>query len=106
MTTSSLAVDAGDRYLLCSDGLNGQAPDADIEAVLGESAGSAAAADELVHRANRAGGVDNVSVIVVDVSRSRRPSPGTRDDRPRTPRPPGARRPSRLRFSASSRWRC
>ena len=64
VTTSSLAVDAGDRYLLCSDGLSGQVPDADIEAVLGEVADPAAAAAELVRRANRAGGVDNVSVIV------------------------------------------
>ena len=78
MTTTELSVEAGDRYLLCSDGLSGQVPDAAIERILGEIADPGAAADELVRRANLAGGVDNVTVVVVDVAPrpAGRPPPG------------------------------
>jgi protein phosphatase len=67
VTTTALSIDAGDRYLLCSDGLSGQVSDAAIDRILGEIADPGAAADELVRRANLAGGVDNVTVVVVDV---------------------------------------
>jgi len=72
VTTTELSAEAGDRYLLCSDGLSGQVTDTAIEGILGEFADPGAAADELVRRANLAGGVDNVTVVVVDVS-----APGT-----------------------------
>ncbi len=60
---------AGDRLLLCTDGLHGQVDDAAIAAVLAAAATPADAADRLVGLANRAGGDDNVTVIVIDVDR-------------------------------------
>lgn len=58
----------GDRLLLCSDGLTTMLPDAEIAALLsrGDPASAAAA---LVAEANRAGGADNISVVVVDLPR-------------------------------------
>jgi protein phosphatase len=59
-------VQPGDRFLLCSDGLSGQVADREIAAILTRDGDPGLAADELVERANAAGGVDNVTVIVVD----------------------------------------
>jgi serine/threonine protein phosphatase PrpC len=58
---------AGDRYLLCSDGLFNEVPEPEIVAVLGRLDDPAEAADELVRMAVEAGGRDNVTVVVVDV---------------------------------------
>ncbi len=57
----------GDRFLLCSDGLVDEVRDDEIVAVLQTVTDPQAAADELVALANRQGGRDNISVIVVDV---------------------------------------
>jgi serine/threonine protein phosphatase PrpC len=57
----------GDRYLLCSDGLFNEVPEARIAAVLRRIAHPAEAADELVRLALEGGGRDNVTVVVVDV---------------------------------------
>ncbi|MFG2883218.1 MerR family transcriptional regulator [Streptomyces sp. NPDC048297] len=55
---------AGDRYLLCSDGLTGVVPDERIKELLsGEDAVHA-----LIDEANAAGGPDNVSCVVADVT--------------------------------------
>jgi len=54
-----------DRLLLCSDGLNEMVDDDDIANVLGGPAVDDVAW-ALVEKANAAGGVDNVTVIVVD----------------------------------------
>lgn len=62
-----LAPTVGDRYLLCSDGLTNELDDDAIAAVLVGTADPQVAADELVARANAAGGRDNVTVVVVDV---------------------------------------
>jgi len=59
-------VRAGDRLLLCTDGLSDLVDDASIAAVLGE--GSAAdAVPALVERALAAGGRDNITCVVLDV---------------------------------------
>ncbi len=58
---------AGDRYLLCSDGLNNELSDAEIEEILDETADPQEAATALVEAACAAGGRDNVTVVVVDV---------------------------------------
>jgi PPM family protein phosphatase len=55
----------GDMVLLCSDGLTRELSDAQIAAVLGERRNPEAAAAELVELAKRAGGGDNVTVIVL-----------------------------------------
>ncbi len=59
---------AGDRILLCSDGLTDMLDDARIAAILHESTDPADAADSLVAAANEAGGIDNITVVVVDVA--------------------------------------
>jgi PPM family protein phosphatase len=61
-----LPVIAGDRYLLCSDGLFGELPDEEILPLLA-AADPQRAATTLVSAADDAGGHDNTTVIVVDV---------------------------------------
>jgi len=56
----------GDRLLLCSDGLTEMVPDNVIAKALGDGAPEEVAW-ELVELANDAGGVDNISVVVLDV---------------------------------------
>ncbi len=57
----------GDRYLLCSDGLTDMVTDAEIAEVLASIEGASTAAEVLVQRALDYGGVDNVTVLIVDV---------------------------------------
>ncbi len=57
----------GDRYLLCSDGLTDLVPDEEIFEILAAWPGAPNAAAELVRRALEYGGIDNVTVVVVDV---------------------------------------
>jgi protein phosphatase len=56
----------GDRYLLCSDGLSGVVSDETIAATMREYADPHQCADRLVQLALRAGGPDNITVIVAD----------------------------------------
>jgi PPM family protein phosphatase len=58
---------AGDRYLLCSDGLPREVKDELIASLLRRLADPAEAARELVEEAKRRGGNDNITVFVVDV---------------------------------------
>lgn len=62
-----LDLSAGDRILLCSDGLTEMVSDAHISKTLSDGS-----PDEVVWRlvemANDAGGVDNISVVIVDVT--------------------------------------
>jgi serine/threonine protein phosphatase PrpC len=57
----------GDRLLLCSDGLTGMLTEEQIQAILESTRAPQEAADRLVIAANRAGGVDNITVVVLDV---------------------------------------
>lgn len=57
----------GDRLLLCSDGLTGMLPDDRIATILREEPDPQAAVARLVAEANAAGGVDNVTVVLVDL---------------------------------------
>lgn len=57
----------GDRYLICSDGLFGEVADAEIHQVLSDTESPQAAADDLIVRANEAGGRDNITVVIVDI---------------------------------------
>jgi protein phosphatase len=58
-------VEPGDRYLLCTDGLNSMIDDGAIKEGLSEQAPDAAAW-KLVDMANAGGGQDNITVIVAD----------------------------------------
>ena len=55
---------AGDRVLLCSDGLSGELSDAEIAAILSAEAEPQAACERLVAEAEAHGGRDNITVIV------------------------------------------
>lgn len=57
----------GDRLLLCSDGLTGMVTEAQIQAILEASVSPQEASDRLIKAANRAGGVDNITVVVLEV---------------------------------------
>ena len=60
-----LSLEDGDRLLLCSDGLTEMVSDHDIGNTLG-SGTAEEVAWELVDLANEAGGVDNITVVVID----------------------------------------
>lgn len=61
------ALRPGDRYLLASDGLTGMLEDQDLEAALSGDQPPQAIVDELVAEANRRGGLDNITVIVIRI---------------------------------------
>lgn len=58
---------AGDRLLLCSDGLTGCVSGADIAATLRDVADPDDAARKLIELANAGGGDDNITAVIVDV---------------------------------------
>lgn len=59
---------AGDRLLLCTDGLSGMLTDDFIADILLTEPDPGEAATRLVEAANRAGGYDNITVVVVDIT--------------------------------------
>lgn len=65
---TSVDLEPGDRLLLCSDGLSSMVDDASITRALREQGDPQRAADRLVELANEAGGDDNITVVVVDVT--------------------------------------
>lgn len=58
---------AGDRYLLCSDGLSGVVSEDTIRDTLASEASTEVAVDKLVELALKGGGPDNITAIVADV---------------------------------------
>ena len=58
---------SGDVYLLASDGLTGMIEDDDLMEMMARQPEPQRLADELVDEANRRGGLDNVTVIVIRV---------------------------------------
>ena len=60
-------VEAGDCYLMCSDGLTDMVDDAEIASILGGADPMEQKADSLVAVANEHGGRDNISVLLVQV---------------------------------------
>lgn len=66
--TSEIPLSDGDRVLLCSDGLTTMMSDFGIEQILGAGEGVEATVWSLIEHANTAGGVDNTTVVVIDVS--------------------------------------
>ncbi len=67
-------VQLGDRLLLCSDGLSGMLPDAEIAGVLARH-DAETAVSKLIEMANEAGGSDNITVQIAIV-----PESGPSDD--------------------------
>jgi serine/threonine protein phosphatase PrpC len=61
---ASVVLEAGDRILLCSDGLYGHVNDERIELELKHLDSAASACTRLVEAAKQGGGLDNVTVIV------------------------------------------
>jgi serine/threonine protein phosphatase PrpC len=57
---------AGDRFLICSDGLTNMLSDDTIAQTLRRHADPQQAADTLVDMANQAGGDDNITVVILD----------------------------------------
>ncbi len=57
---------AGDRMIICSDGLSGELTDGEIADILAGAASPRDTAQALVDAANAHGGRDNVTVVVVD----------------------------------------
>jgi protein phosphatase len=63
----TLEVTPGDRVVICSDGLTTMVRERDIERLARGEPDPQRAAELLVDAANRAGGEDNTSVVIVDV---------------------------------------
>ena len=62
----------GDRLLLCSDGLTSMLEDAEIQAVMNRYSDPQMCADVLVDGALAAGGLDNITVTIVEITGERR----------------------------------
>ncbi|MBK5306525.1 MAG: protein phosphatase 2C domain-containing protein [Frankiaceae bacterium] len=88
-------VRAGDRYLLCSDGLTGPVGSTDTLRDALSEAEPQAAVDRLVQLALRGGGPDNITVVVADAIETDHPLPaepvvaGAAAEAPQAP-PPGS----------------
>lgn len=105
----------GDRILICSDGLTNMVAEDQIQAILEATPAPQETADRLIKAANRAGGIDNITVVVLHVlegdddaasgtgdSRSTGAlSFGAGKRRARQVSPSGGRRPSR---ATVKRW--
>ncbi len=71
--TYELEARAGDRLLLCSDGLTGMLTDAQISDLLGRYRDPGTAVHALIEAANEAGGHDNITAVVVDIDATASP---------------------------------
>lgn len=80
-----IPVQDGDRLLVCSDGLTSELRDEEIRSLLSSRERPEEAADALIDAALRAGGRDNVTVIVVDTFS---PDDGERPRQPVPAEPP------------------
>ncbi|MGF1472534.1 MAG: Stp1/IreP family PP2C-type Ser/Thr phosphatase [Rubrobacteraceae bacterium] len=71
--TANIPVEPGDRILLCSDGLSDMVPESRISEVLSEpSQTPEAPVQRLLSEALEAGGLDNVTIVLVDVKQLER----------------------------------
>ena len=64
--TEQLNLKDGDRLLFCSDGLTSMLNDRDIKSILGSGSDLEATVWILIEAANAAGGIDNITVAIVD----------------------------------------
>jgi protein phosphatase len=68
--TTVMETRAGDRWLICSDGLSSYVAEERISAVLGTVVGARDASDRLIKESLDQGAPDNVTVVLVDVDES------------------------------------
>jgi PPM family protein phosphatase len=111
--TAVLPVEAGDRILLCSDGLSDMVAEGRISEILAESPDDPeATARSLLSAALEAGGADNVTVVVVDLKErvareerggDTREMPAVAPPGDEVPGPRASRRQPRKRREAESR---
>ncbi len=73
----------GDRVLLCSDGLYNLLGEGAIGTIVADPRGPEDATRLLVEAARAAGGTDNISAVVMEVSGDRLAAPGGQDDLPK-----------------------
>ena len=66
--TPVVSLQAGDRVILCTDGLTDPVPDIDMQRLLGGFDSAQATLDGLITAALNGGGPDNVTIVVIDVS--------------------------------------
>ena len=64
---TEIDVKAGDRMLLCSDGLSGVVPPDRVAEIIGQKAPLDATCQALIDAANQAGGPDNITVAMLQV---------------------------------------
>jgi serine/threonine protein phosphatase PrpC len=78
----TVAAEVGDLYLICSDGLTDIVRDEEIGQILAASENDPdVAAEALVAAANRAGGIDNITVVLFEILEGDpEPTPGAEDD--------------------------
>ena len=81
-----IPAEAGDRILVCSDGLSSELDHETIHAILVAESNAQSAATRLVHEAMVRGGRDNITALVVDAtsvsSRANRPGDHTAPSAP------------------------
>lgn len=74
--TMILPVEAGDRFLLCSDGLSDMVPEGRVAEILkSPSENPESPARQLLSEALEAGGSDNITIVLVDVKKQEDPPP-------------------------------
>lgn len=84
---AKVEVQEGDRLLLCTDGLTGMLSEDQIESILQDVRDPQEAVDRLVREANRAGGIDNITAVIIDFTEGERiDGSGTKEvSQPRSP---------------------
>jgi len=64
---NEVPVQAGDYLLLCSDGLTKMVPEPEMSSTIADVRDPQGICEELIAAANRNGGTDNVTVVIVEV---------------------------------------
>lgn len=70
---TSVAVDVGDVFLLCSDGLHGLVDEDEIASIIAAEESLSAACERLVERANYNGGRDNITAVLIRIEEEDEP---------------------------------
>lgn len=75
VTVSRTSIGPGDRLLLCTDGLWEPVSDREMQQIIMQSPDPRSACESLVSLANKRGGKDNISLLIVEVRSSETPHP-------------------------------